>query len=381
VKGSTAGGLAVYTNTVQRTTVTTGNVWSDGLRNQVRDTLITPKHTDEGLRNQYAFAMGCQDSVPTDLRADHCTAAYLLWASPLAVSAGCLVFSGVSRSLARSLDAHGPAQFFGLRVLVTLILVAVMGLWVGASLAGAGGGLANAVFSMAVFGIAVLCGTIGGAVGWHHLEEAVEQVPMVRKLLVYMHHDFAKALMVWFIGIPFYPFFLALSAANQFARKHVTPKCINFELPPPPPTVGPDGKADSERFPWVTAKASSQLAAISRWHWTSVLTYTYYVTMALIVLQVFMAKGVVTVMAAVNLGLRPLPFGAITVIFYCIGLGMFLLPPVPGVPVYMAGGVILVSAGYKNGDGVFSFWEAIFVTILVCFFIKVPPPVLLVLLL
>ena len=29
-------------------------------------------------------------------------------------------------------------------------------------------------------------------------------------------------------------------------------------------------------------------------------------------------------------------------IFYAVGLFMFLLPPVPGVPVYFAGGIIVV---------------------------------------
>jgi hypothetical protein len=38
-------------------------------------------------------------------------------------------------------------------------------------------------------------------------------------------------------------------------------------------------------------------------------------------------------------------FGKVVVIFVAIGIVMFLLPPVPGVPVYLAGGITLTTAG------------------------------------
>ena len=63
---------------------------------------------------------------------------------------------------------------------------------------------------------------------------------------------------------------------------------------------------------------------------------------------------------------RSEPLGATTGIFFFIGLGMFLLPPVPGVPVYFTGGVILV----KSAEPVMGFGAALGFTIGICFLIK-----------
>ena len=54
-------------------------------------------------------------------------------------------------------------------------------------------------------------------------------------------------------------------------------------------------------------------------------------------------------------------------IFYAVGLFMFLLPPVPGVPVYFAGGIIVV----KKAELEYGFYPAMLICIGVCFSIKV----------
>ena len=43
-----------------------------------------------------------------------------------------------------------------------------------------------------------------------------------------------------------------------------------------------------------------------------------------------------------NEALAPVPLALTTFVFVCIGTILFLLPPVPGVPVYLCGGVVLV---------------------------------------
>ena len=56
-----------------------------------------------------------------------------------------------------------------------------------------------------------------------------------------------------------------------------------------------------------------------------------------------------------------------TLLFVAIGLCMFLLPPVPGAPVYLASGVLLTSVGLREGWG---FWGAAAYAIGVAFCIK-----------
>ena len=65
------------------------------------------------------------------------------------------------------------------------------------------------------------------------------------------------------------------------------------------------------------------------------------------------------------------PLAYVTIIFYLVGLGMFLLPPVPGVPVYLFGGVMLVrQAEVSWGGGEDAFWPACAFTVAICFTIK-----------
>jgi len=81
--------------------------------------------------------------------------------------------------------------------------------------------------------------------------------------------------------------------------------------------------------------------------------------------------------------LATLQVGEVVCIFYLIGLIMFLLPPVPGVPVYITGGVVLVQkfrgtcagdavSGKPTGecDGPMDFGTALIVTSFICFLIK-----------
>ena len=86
-----------------------------------------------------------------------------------------------------------------------------------------------------------------------------------------------------------------------------------------------------------------------------------------VVLVVGVGKVVTLTLAALNSYLSA-AFSPIatTFIFIGIGLTMFLLPPVPGVPVYLAGGVILTNA-YRPSVG---FWGAALITVGVCFCIK-----------
>jgi hypothetical protein len=56
----------------------------------------------------------------------------------------------------------------------------------------------------------------------------------------------------------------------------------------------------------------------------------------------------------------------VLVSFVVLGVGMFLLPPVPGPPVYLTGGVLVVGALEES----LGFWPAVMACILLCWFTK-----------
>jgi hypothetical protein len=68
--------------------------------------------------------------------------------------------------------------------------------------------------------------------------------------------------------------------------------------------------------------------------------------------------------------LAPLPLGTVIGIFYLIGLGMFLLPPVPGVPVYLTGGVVIVNKLINANIPGVDFGMAILMTTIICSVLK-----------
>jgi len=110
------------------------------------------------------------------------------------------------------------------------------------------------------------------------------------------------------------------------------------------------------------------LQRLKGWRWASVLECAIWIGIIFLTFNVGVGKVVTLFLASLNKALAPLPLATVTALFYSIGVTMFLLPPVPGVPVYLAGGVILVNKARGTALG---FWGAVAYTIAVCFSIKI----------
>jgi len=108
-------------------------------------------------------------------------------------------------------------------------------------------------------------------------------------------------------------------------------------------------------------------AALTLWPWTGVLQHAILVGIILMTLQVVVAKVVTLFLAWLNSYLASFALPLVIVIFFFIGISLFLAPPIPGVPVYLAGGVIITSQAQIAGGG---FWEGALLSSVVCFGIK-----------
>jgi hypothetical protein len=104
-----------------------------------------------------------------------------------------------------------------------------------------------------------------------------------------------------------------------------------------------EGASSPHRFTCLTLVASEQLYVLVQWRWASVLCKIMWWALFLVSINVGVTKVVTLFLSWMNTSLlAPLPLGAVIGIFYAIGLFMFLLPPVPGVPVYLTSGVVIV---------------------------------------
>ncbi len=119
-----------------------------------------------------------------------------------------------------------------------------------------------------------------------------------------------------------------------------------------------------------TTKTRKQINVMKTWDRAKVYTYAIYWGIAFMVLQVIVAKITVVFLSwYVNVCLFTLPFpqllmlfllfrrlieemsdlglGFVTIIMFITGVIMFLLPPVPGVPVYLTLGIVLPAQGHN----------------------------------
>jgi len=103
----------------------------------------------------------------------------------------------------------------------------------------------------------------------------------------------------------------------------------------------------------------SNTTQVFKWaHWIGVLYFS---------MDVGVGRMVVLLLSAMNKFCDELSPVAVTLVILAIGIFLFLLPPVPGVPIYLFAGVVMVNSLDKEFD---NFWLAIWVVTVVCLCIK-----------
>eukprot|EP00927_Polykrikos_kofoidii_P061657 TRINITY_DN56492_c0_g1_i1.p1 TRINITY_DN56492_c0_g1~~TRINITY_DN56492_c0_g1_i1.p1 ORF type:complete len:857 (-),score=91.00 TRINITY_DN56492_c0_g1_i1:174-2723(-) len=107
--------------------------------------------------------------------------------------------------------------------------------------------------------------------------------------------------------------------------------------------VGVVGSGD----PYLTRRGRAVAQFVSGKHWASVLEKSFVVCVAYLVFFIF-TRFATVFLSWLSDVLQTMTFLTVCCIFYVVGLVMFLLPPVPGVPVYVAAGCIVVARGKEE---------------------------------
>ena len=260
-----------------------------------------------------------------------CMTVLLFWASPFITAAVGVVAAGVAFTLARQL-MHQHMSHSGItagpRLIIMGLTISAAALWVAAQLAGASMGMSRVVVLGAVTLLLVLGVLAHRFFGFNQiLASIMVSQPLARALMKAAYtSDAIKALGILFLS-PVVLLVLLLSAANQFVRVHL------LRVP---------STAEARRS-MLTPRVRALLLVTSRWNWTGVLRFTILGGLLLLTLQVGVMKVTVVFMSWLVKVLKPLHVAVSTTIFSLIGLCMFLLPPVPGAPVYLASGVLLTA--------------------------------------
>ena len=316
-----------------------------------------PHYWDEETKAEFNKLAGCSPAV---IAADSCLGSLILWISPFLGACNSFVFGIFALILAHSVKQRDTKVTVALKMFLALCLLAAVLLWVAASIAGAGMRVSNAVQLFVAVFVAIMCGAVVATVGWSELQSEMLKIPLVQTMFRSVLSDWTKALFLIAVT-PLLPLYVLLSAINSLARRSTG-------------TLGYRITDEEERRLWLTLRTSRQLAAMRNWRWTQVLMKVMYIGLLYVLLNVGVTKLVTLFLSWLNSVLADLPYGLVIAIFFVVGLLMFLAPPVPGIPVYLAGGVILGAKGMREfgtaptyEDG---FWPAAAVAALVSWAIK-----------
>lgn len=226
-----------------------------------------------------------------------------------------------------------------LRIVLLGMTLGVLALYVAASIAGAGIDVTTPLYMGVFLLVSVMIIVVGNALGWDELQESVGRGSVIRTLKSNSSFfDWGRAGLVffawWAMGA-----FLLIDATNQLMRR-ILPDTVTERHVPGNPTHF------SRHFTPPTRKKIQKMAS---WHWGSVLSKVTILGLFYLSMQVLVAKATVVLLSWLNEQLSSLAISTVIIVFLIVGLLMFLVPVIPGVPVYILSGVLVPSA-LMNAD-------------------------------
>ena len=310
------------------------------------DTTIVTYEDDKGdtvIDDDYFSA--ASQLVDDDTYID-CLTPFLMWASPFIAALATFFYACIAYFL-DSNAKHSAPKSFGY-----VIMFLGFGLWCAASLSGAGSGVTEAFFAFMFMAIIGLGFMVLGAFGLKGVSTEVEQGEFVTEMKQ-KYAGYSEVLKGLFVVTcaPLFLVYVFISFLNQMMRRAACCVCTR-EL-----------KSDRDKELWVTRTCYEQIIHALQWEWTGVITYANYWGAAAMIMNVIIAKYVLIFLAwlieiCADIMASVGSFGpgiiVVTLIILLVGLFLFLLPPVPGVPIYLTGGMVLVAAGTNNAPDALS---------------------------
>eukprot|EP00526_Cylindrotheca_closterium_P000029 CAMPEP_0113654782 /NCGR_PEP_ID=MMETSP0017_2-20120614/29338_1 /TAXON_ID=2856 /ORGANISM="Cylindrotheca closterium" /LENGTH=872 /DNA_ID=CAMNT_0000567949 /DNA_START=1 /DNA_END=2619 /DNA_ORIENTATION=+ /assembly_acc=CAM_ASM_000147 len=280
----------------------------------------------------------------------NCLNTFILWIGPFMNSLILLFLSFFTTFLKTDIGEKDMINFG------KLWLVLLFAVWVASSLAGVAAGLASALTAL------TLASFVGSAVFVSASVSHSEQKNYATSLRDRMMEKYGsllnimKGLAVAMLS-PAFLIYLGLDIVNQAVRK------IGFKC-------SKTFKTEEEKKDIFTRKARRQIKAILSWERSTVLTYAVYWGGAFFVMNVAVAKLTVLFLSWLIEITNPFGLGAVTGIMVGVGLLMFLLPPVPGVPIYLTSGIVMLAAGRDilgiTGSLVYGCFVSLILKLLAC---------------
>lgn len=281
---------------------------------------------------------------------EECTEAFIMWSNP-GLAAMALLSLGF---IAKYLKPDDPHSIKGVSAVARIVAIFLFLLWIFASMAGAGEGLSN---NLIAFAISLVIGStiVVAALFWQTVhDKSNKELQEVRKQAS-GYKDILKGLVI-LAFLPVLVGYVCLSVVNQAIRRLLVSCC--------PCVIYTE--EEKEHRGYVTKYVSRQIEDFMCWDHSKVLTYAIYWGFGYIFFNVLAAKFTTLFLSWLIEATATMNVLAVTGIVFGVGMILFMFPPIPGIPIYLTAGIVLVSVGESD----MGLWGAIAYASAVSFFIK-----------
>lgn len=265
---------------------------------------------------------------------------FLLWSSPMIIAvtlAFCSILAFLRSHFHTDLSTGDVYVGGELKWVILLLFLCSFGLWIAASLAATGMRLPQTVIRLSCAMFVGIVMYVSFSVGFSAFESAAEHNSTIAVLLDLAKSDWVKGVFILILG-PLLPVYFGLEVIHECMRRW-----LQYEHAEAPDNAGT----------WLTVHSNHIWCHLENWNWTSVLTKAVYCGLFYFTIQVGCSQGVTIFLSWLNeiLHHTVLPLWAVLVILFFVGQILFLLPPIPGVPIYLVAGLVITERCQYDGIG------------------------------
>ena len=286
---------------------------------------------------------------------DNCPNVFIIWVGPFLVSLGLFFLS----FFATFLKATGTIEQEAVKF-AKIWFFLLFALWIASSLAGAGAGVSVTLAALTLS--AFVASAILLASSFTHIErkEKVFQLWMslVEKYRSYL--NLAKGLLV-VTSAPVFVLYLSVSFLHQTIRN------VNCFCPSKTP-VNTESLRHVAGAGFVTNEARRLIREVKTWDLVEVFKNAIYLGIAIISFTVIAPQFTTLLLSWIIEKTSSMSIPVVTGILLLVGVIMFLLPPVPGAPIYLTFGIVIVPIGRESLGITYSILYAMGVSLLLKLF-------------
>ncbi len=266
---------------------------------------------------------------------DQCSNMFIVWVGPFLVSLGLFFLSFFASFLRKTGTVEQEAIKF-----TKIWFFLIFAMWIAGSLAGAGAGVSTTLAALTLSAFIASAILIAFSLSHAEREERVTQLWMN---LIEKYHDYlniAKGLLV-VTAAPVFAVYLAVSFLNQSVR--------NINLPcSRKARTSNESLKDVVGEGLVTEEARRFIKEVKSWDLVEVFTWSVGWGSLFMSFMVLAAKFTTLFLSWLIEQTKEMEVSMVTGILIGVGVIMFLLPPVPGLPIYLTLGIVMVPVGRET---------------------------------